>query len=1406
MAKMRKISGIFVPIQLDTSAVERDLQSLNSRIGSFADKMQKSFDGALNSKKMVDGIVQVNRALGQLRDSADAVGKMSGFGEFEKSLRIMRPALKELAQQFGGTVEQQREMYRAMASTQAIQQEVTALNSLSKALGLSKSATLDFANARGRMVSQEAAVKFLDVGKLTQTESALTKLNRQFVELSRTSGSALTADTYRKFSDSSAIQKAVSAFERLNNGQKITAANYEQIARAAKVSSDAVAAYVTQSEKVTKTSRGWTGVFTPGNVAAGAQSAMASLGVVGGMYGITELGKAMYQASLKMENLQLAFESIYNSSSRATAQLNFVKDIADQLGLSFLVSAEGAKKLFAAARGTELEKDANQILKAFSTMSAALKLSGEETDSVFLAVSQIISKGKVSAEELRLQLSERMPGAVTLFAKSIGVTTKELDAMLQKGEVGLDSLKKFAVEVEKTYTAGAASAASGLQAEMNRVANEWFRFKEAFVDTGESAKALRGITSSLKTMTEYAPDIASFLTLLGKFGLVAGSAALLGKAISGIVGAVKALQAAMTGGLIASLGTPAAPIAAAALAIGAIGTAVWETSSRMTEGEKVLEKYSDKLYDISKNSEKAAERQGTLNQQVMENQRLAATVALKKAQKEFKAFTEGTSTLEYEGGSGTYYALTEKSTFEKQIEGLLKTYGAGSPQREALLKQGRDIGLTFFKSISEGMAKGMPEEEFRNLFNLFKNESNAITSQLLTTGEGSEQLAEAFITLMSASAAATDTLDTATRATKDFGDGSASTVSNVKAFTDTFENLKKATQDTDLGKNLKFNDEVSAMAQNLIKLSASSDQAAEHLFGVENAAMESSSTLNFATTSSTDLEQAFILVGQAAIKNKADLTVLNEAIRVAGEKAQLTTKQIADLQDRLKAGFQVGGIKAADEIIADLRVEQKVTKLTAGGKKAFNVLKSYATDTAGQLQIASALASGSLTDIEKAFKNTALSSEQALRIIDEAKKTASVVDVSKGAKSSTQAYEKLNSVIEATKNKIDEWRAKNDDSKVDSFTVTMTKELEKIDKALRTSKASEIQKNQLRELRVELEAVGREREKQIALDEAQKAREAFTKDQRRVTSAYKKVVGVDNTEVYDAAKAQYDIDAINFKDALDKKVISQQEYASMIMMLDENLADAKLRSQTDLFSRMQVSIDEYYKKYGDFTTGIGNVLTTAMNATASAAAAFAVSGARDFNSLADAFDQMAQRILSTVAELLAQQVVASMFKSLGSIFSGGSSFGGFSSGVSAGAGWIGGSANGNAFAGISGYSNSIVSTPTLFSNAGKIPAYASGVGLMGEAGPEAVMPLVRTSSGKLGVRSEGGYGLNQVINVNVMNNTDSRVTTRESKDEQGNVNLEVMIDQQNALLMRKPGSASFRALQSFGAAPSLANR
>lgn len=72
---------------------------------------------------------------------------------------------------------------------------------------------------------------------------------------------------------------------------------------------------------------------------------------------------------------------------------------------------------------------------------------------------------------------------------------------------------------------------------------------------------------------------------------------------------------------------------------------------------------------------------------------------------------------------------------------------------------------------------------------------------------------------------------------------------------------------------------------------------------------------------------------------------------------------------------------------------------------------------------------------------------------------------------------------------------------------------------------------------------------------------------------------------------------------------------------------------------------------------------------------------------------------------------------------------------------------------LSAYSGQIVNQPTAFK-------FASGAGIMGEAGPEAIMPLSRGSDGKLGVKAAGGGGdINIPISITVDANGSAKSQT-----------------------------------------------
>ncbi len=113
------------------------------------------------------------------------------------------------------------------------------------------------------------------------------------------------------------------------------------------------------------------------------------------------------------------------------------------------------------------------------------------------------------------------------------------------------------------------------------------------------------------------------------------------------------------------------------------------------------------------------------------------------------------------------------------------------------------------------------------------------------------------------------------------------------------------------------------------------------------------------------------------------------------------------------------------------------------------------------------------------------------------------------------------------------------------------------------------------------------------------------------------------------------------------------------------------------------------------------------------------------------------------------------------------------------------------------FTNGIVNSPTLFK-------FAKGTGLMGEAGPEAIMPLKRDSQGNLGVRGGGSGGDTQVV---INNYSTAQAETKETTDSRGNRKIEVTIGDMAAGEIARSGSSTQKSVGStFGLRPQLIRR
>lgn len=274
--------------------------------------------------------------------------------------------------------------------------------------------------------------------------------------------------------------------------------------------------------------------------------------------------------------------------------------------------------------------------------------------------------------------------------------------------------------------------------------------------------------------------------------------------------------------------------------------------------------------------------------------------------------------------------------------------------------------------------------------------------------------------------------------------------------------------------------------------------------------------------------------------------------------------------------------------------------------------------------------------------------------------------------------------------------------------------------------------------------------------------------------------------------------------------LSKDEYGKQLQDLTEanNKATDQIRqnyadlqaAQGDWTNGATAALENYVDTAGDVAGRTKELFTGAFSSMEDAVFNFAMTGKLSFSDLA-------KSIISDMARVAARQASSSLLSSLFGL--GLSYFTGSSGSVPTvttgsvgdtsfsfnpqldvsglgykqanGGAWSGGVqmfANGAAF------TNNIVSTPTAFGMAG------GHAGLMGEAGPEAIMPLTRTSSGALGVRSVGGGGSSVQISAPVTVLTQDRSGEGMQIDQQV---LQQNLQQQMQAAAEKAVAESWRA-------------
>lgn len=271
--------------------------------------------------------------------------------------------------------------------------------------------------------------------------------------------------------------------------------------------------------------------------------------------------------------------------------------------------------------------------------------------------------------------------------------------------------------------------------------------------------------------------------------------------------------------------------------------------------------------------------------------------------------------------------------------------------------------------------------------------------------------------------------------------------------------------------------------------------------------------------------------------------------------------------------------------------------------------------------------------------------------------------------------------------------------------------------------------------------------------------------------------------------------------AYEQRLADLADFQARELQMEVDGYGARLDAQRDYRNGARRAWQNIQADAADVASATDDMLTTGFNTASNALADFATTGKFKFRDFASS-------VINDMARIASQQAATGLLS--GVLGAGVSAFSGWmGSSVTAGASasgytgnayanWAAAQAHGGAwangvqfFANGAAFTNSIVSRPTAFGMAG------GRTGIMGEAGPEAILPLARGADGSLGVRSVGGGGGTALqVNAPVAVTVEDRSSEGMELDQealQQNMQLQMKAAAERAVADSwRPGGVSYR--------------
>jgi len=236
-----------------------------------------------------------------------------------------------------------------------------------------------------------------------------------------------------------------------------------------------------------------------------------------------KMARFSFDAGVAMNGFMGQLKAAEGTSEWASYRMERLGFMARDMGQSLKDTVPQFARFRVAAKSAGISvSEASRQFTIVGKASTIMQLGVEQTQGVFKALEQMMSKGTVQAEELRGQLGDRLPGAVQIAARAMGKTTAELQKMMKNGELlTKDFLPKFATELARTMGIDSRPI-DNWTATVNNLKTAWFQL---WVEIDKYWKiadkvmiVIKATTAALDAMRASLPKIAQAYRELGYLG------------------------------------------------------------------------------------------------------------------------------------------------------------------------------------------------------------------------------------------------------------------------------------------------------------------------------------------------------------------------------------------------------------------------------------------------------------------------------------------------------------------------------------------------------------------------------------------------------------------------------------------------------------------------------------------------------------------------------------------------------------------------------------------------------------------------------------------------------------------------------------------------------------------------